>query len=327
MRIAIDAMGSDRAPVPEIEGAVQILAEEDDIEIYLIGKRDVLERYLKKIKDKRMKIVEASGVIEMGEEPSKALKKRNSSIAKGIRLLKENKVKGFISAGNTGAIMAFALTVLGTIKGIKRPALGAVLPTPYDGNTLALDVGANVDAKPHHLLEYAKIGDVFAKKIFKKKNPRIGLLNVGTEPTKGNKLVREAYRLLQDSGLNFIGNIEGNDLLSYKTDVIISEGFSGNIMLKTGEGMVEIILSVLKHIMKEEKKYRFRKWISKPIIKDFLKRLHYEETGGAFLLGVNGNIVISHGRSSPRAIKNGIRQLIFAARENLHEAIGKAFSR
>ncbi len=326
MKIALDLMGSDNAPLPEIEGVLDVLNEENKIEVVAIGTKEVFEKYRNKLDNPRLSFLKVSEKVDMDEEPSKALKKQDSSIARGIYLVKEKKVNGFVSAGNTGAIMGFALTVLGTIEGIKRPAIGVVISNPYEGKMLALDVGANVDARPKHLLDYAKIGNVFAKKIFNIKNPRIGLLNVGTEPLKGNRLVREAYQLIKNSSLNFIGNIEGNELLHGKADVIVAEGFSGNIMLKTAEGIVETILSVLKHMMKEEKKYRLRKWLSKPVIKEFLRRFHYEETGGAFLLGVRGNIVISHGRSTSRAIKNAIKQLIFATEVKLDEAISEAFS-
>ncbi|MBD3286150.1 phosphate acyltransferase PlsX [candidate division WOR-3 bacterium] len=323
MRIALDAMGSESAPSPEVEGALVALEREPDLEVVFIGTKKGLKPFTKIIEaNPRLDTVVVEQVISMSDAPSEVVKtKGDSSIAVGIKMLKERKVDGFVSAGNTGAVVAFSLFSLGRIQGVHRPALATPFPTP-SGQTVVLDVGANVDSKPEHLRDYALMGALMVGKIDGIKKPRVGLLNVGEEEKKGNQMVQEAYKLLTDSSLNFVGNVEGSRVFTGKADVVVTDGFTGNVMLKAMEGMGAAVLSVMKNT---GKKYRLRGWLSKKVFKDFIIGLNYEKAGGAILLGVRGPVIISHGHSSARAIKNAVRLACFVAREGLVDAIAEEF--
>lgn len=324
MRVALDAMGSDAAPSSEVEGALAALAEDTDFEVVLLGLREALEPFKKKIGEAQgLALVEVEEAIGMHEAPSEALKtKTYSSIARGIDLLKRGEVDAFVSAGNTGAVMAFSLFTLGRIKGIQRPALGASFPTP-SGHTFVLDVGANVEAKPVQLRNYAVMGRIVMEKIFRVPQPRVGVINVGHERGKGNQLTQEAYGLLEQAPIRFIGNLEGSEVFRDKADVIVTDGFTGNVLLKVCEGMGEAVLSTL---LTTGKKYRWRSWFSKKVFRDFISGLNYEESGGAILLGVEGSVIISHGRSSAHAITNALRLASFTVREGVVDAIKEEFS-
>jgi len=324
VKIALDAMGSEEAPLPEIRGAIEALKREPELSIVLLGIREALEPFKKNIdSNNRLEFMEVSQVVKMDEAPSDVLKtKTSSSMAKGMQLLKEGAVDGFVSAGNTGAVMAFSLFLLGRIKGVQRPALATLFPTPY-GQTAVLDVGVNVEPKPLHLKNYAVMGNVMMQGIFHINNPRVGLLNVGHEEGKGTQMIQEAYNLIKNTNLNFIGNMEGTDIFKNKADVIITDGFTGNVMLKAVEGMGAVVLSMMRDM---GKKYRFRGWVSKKVFKDFLVGLNYEKSGGGILLGVQGPVIISHGHSTARAIKNAVRLAAFAAREKVVEALKEEFS-
>ncbi|TKJ43467.1 phosphate--acyl-ACP acyltransferase [candidate division TA06 bacterium B3_TA06] len=324
MRIALDAMGSDAAPSSEVEGALTALAEDTDLGVVLLGLREALEPFKKKIGEAQgLALVEVEEAIGMHEAPSEALKtKAYSSIARGIDLLKRGEVDAFVSAGNTGAVMAFSLFTLGRIKGIQRPALGASFPTP-SGHTFVLDVGANVEAKPVQLRNYAVMGRIVMEKIFRVPQPRVGVINVGHERGKGNQLTQEAYGLLEQAPIRFIGNLEGSEVFRDKADVIVTDGFTGNVLLKVCEGMGEAVLSTLHTT---GKKYRWRSWFSKKVFRDFISGLNYEESGGAILLGVEGSVIISHGRSSAHAITNALRLASFTVREGVVDAIKEEFS-
>lgn len=324
MRIALDAMGSDAAPSSEVEGALAALAEDTDLGVVLLGLREALEPFKKEIGEAQgLALVEVEEAIGMHEAPSEALKtKTYSSIAMGIDLLKRGEVDAFVSAGNTGAVMAFSLFTLGRIKGIKRPALGASFPTP-SGHTFVLDVGANVEAKPVQLRNYAVMGRIVMEKIFRVPQPRVGVINVGHERGKGNQLTQEAYGLLEQAPIRFIGNLEGSEVFRDKADVIVTDGFTGNVLLKVCEGMGEAVLSTLHTT---GKKYRWRSWFSKKVFRDFISGLNYEESGGAILLGVEGSVIISHGRSSAHAITNALRLASFTVREGVVDAIKEEFS-
>lgn len=324
MRVALDAMGSDAAPSSEVEGALAALAEDTDFEVVLLGLREALEPFKKKIGEAQgLVIVEVEEAIGMHEAPSEVLKtKTYSSIARGIDLLKRGEVDAFVSAGNTGAVMAFSLFTLGRIKGIQRPALGASFPTP-SGHTFVLDVGANVEAKPVQLRNYAVMGRIVMEKIFRVPQPRVGVINVGHERGKGNQLTQEAYGLLEQAPIRFIGNLEGSEVFRDKADVIVTDGFTGNVLLKVCEGMGEAVLSTLHTT---GKKYRWRSWFSKKVFRDFISGLNYEESGGAILLGVEGSVIISHGRSSAHAITNALRLASFTVREGVVDAIKEEFS-
>lgn len=302
MRIALDAMGSDRAPAVEVEGAVgALLARSDDVRVVLVGDTTKIEAELARFPDAprdRLEIVHASEVIEMGEAPATAIRrKRDSSIVVGVNLLKAGQVDAFISAGSTGAVMAASLVILRTIAGVDRPPVGARIPTAT-GRCLALDVGANVDTKPHQLVQFAQLGSVYAQDILGIDNPRVGLLNIGAEPEKGNEVVVEAHQLLAKTDLNFIGNVEGREIVSGHCDVLVADGFVGNVLLKFYESVAGLITSMLKR--------EFAELGVEMDLDRVFRRLDYTGIGGAPLLGVNGVVIICHGGSPPLAITNAI---------------------
>jgi glycerol-3-phosphate acyltransferase PlsX len=240
-------------------------------------------------------------------------------------LLKQGKVSGVVSAGNTGAIMAFALTTLGVVPGVYRPTLGALFPT-LKGSTLVLDIGANVDTKPLQLLQFGMIGTTAASYLFKKANPSVGLLNIGQEDSKGNELTFDAYRLFKQHDMNFVGNVEGNAILNGTVDVVVCDGFVGNALLKYAEGLAEVLTGLLDEYLESESKYRMRRWVSKPVLREFIERMDYQEHGGGLMLGVLGTVVVGHGRSSARAIMNALRSAAKAAKDNLVEHIRHRFA-
>ncbi len=325
MRIAIDGMGGDNAPRPEIEGIRLAIEAFNDLEILLVGKSEILEDYKGELDGLPVEIVEAKEVVGMHELPSQVLRRKsNSSIARAVSLVKENKADAVVSAGNTGAAMAFALSILGTIPGIARPALGQFFPT-LKGSSLVLDIGANVDTKPKHLLQFGIMGSVAASHIMKKVTPTVGLLNIGKESSKGNELVRTAYTLFEQSDLEFVGNIEAYDVLKGDADVVVCDGFVGNVMLKFGEGFMEVIGAKLTEYLSSQSEYRIRRRFSKPVLFEFISSMDYEETGGALLLGVNGTVVIGHGRSTAKAIKNAIKTAHFCSQAKLTEELKNRF--
>ena len=321
--ISIDAMGGDNAPQSEVAGSVDAVREDKNIRIILVGDRDVINKELKKFTydSERITVQHCSQVIEMDESPTEALKKKqDSSILVGLRLQKENKANAFISIGNTGAVMAASLLTLGRIANVSRPTIGESFPTD-EGLSIVLDVGANVDCKPVHLLEFAVMGVVYANHIFNSPNPRVALLNVGEEESKGDSLSVETYQLLKSSKLNFIGNVEGRDILRGKAEVIVCDGFVGNVVLK----LTESVLTVLKN---KFSKYASRNFFKKiwagmmyGTLKKVLKDFNYEEYGGVPLLGVNGITMISHGSSSPLAIKNMILKAKRMYEEKINDEI------
>ena len=310
MKIAVDTMGGDKAPSAIIEGAVHA-AREFGTNIILVGKREVISSELKKydVKNLPLSIRHASEIIEMHESPSAALrKKRDSSIKVGIELVKRGEADAFVSAGNTGAVMAASTLILRTLKGIDRPAIAVQLPTA-SGPVILIDAGANVDCKPHQLFQFGIMGHVFAKYVLGRDNPKVGILNNGEEEDKGNEITKEVHKVLKKSTLNFIGNVEGKDL--YKggtTDVVISDGFVGNITLKVSESLADMIGKALKGVFTKNWRSKLGYFLIKPYLESFKKSVDYSEYGGAPLLGVNGICIIAHGSSSPKAIKNAIRQ-------------------
>ncbi len=303
MRIALDAMGSDRAPAVEVEGAVgALLDRDDDVRVVLVGDTGRIQAELARFPDAprdRLEIHHASEVIEMGEAPATAIRrKRDSSIVVGVNLLKAGEVDAFISAGSTGAVMGASLITLRTIPGVDRPPVGARIPT-VAGRCLALDVGANVDCKPHQLVQFAQLGSVYAEDMLGIENPRVGLLNIGTEPEKGNEVVLEAYGLLQKTQhLNFIGNVEGREIVAGKCDVLVADGFVGNVLLKFYESVAGLITGMLRRELNEA-------GVQLDLDRIF-RSLDYAGIGGAPLLGVNGVVIICHGGSPPLAIRNAI---------------------
>ncbi|OSS43011.1 Phosphate:acyl-ACP acyltransferase PlsX [Desulfurella amilsii] len=309
--IAVDAFGGDNAPKEIILGAF-LAAKEFDLDIVLVGKKGEIEKNIETIsKDfssntaQKITIEDAPNAITMFDKPSVATRKRNSSMHIGMELVKNKKADAFISAGNSGAVMAIAMVVLGKLKGISRPAIGALLPT-VNSSVLLLDAGANVDCKPIHLLEFSIMGSVYIKHMLGVQKPRVGLISNGSEPGKGNSLVLKTYDLIKPSTLNFCGNIEGNEIFSDKVDVAVCDGFVGNIILKTSESVPNIIGEFLKAQISRSLIYKIGYLLSKPAFRMLKKKTDYAEFGGAPLLGVNGACIISHGRSKAYAIKNAI---------------------
>ncbi len=316
-------MGGDQAPVNEIAGAVSTINEYPNLKIILAGDKEKLDRELKKYKyePSRLLIHHCTEVIDMHDTPSEAIKKKtDSSIVQGLKLQREGKANGFISAGNTGAVMAASLFILGRIANITRPTIGSDFPTD-SGVSIVFDVGANVDCKPIHLVEFAAMGVEYAIHIYGCRDPRVALLNVGEEKTKGDNLTLEAYELLEKSHLNFIGNIEGKDILKGKAEVIVCDGFTGNVVLK----FTESVLDVLKNKFRKyaEENFLQKIWVGMmyKTLKKILKDFDYQEYGGVPLLGVNGNTIIGHGKSSPKAIKNMILKAVHMYEEEINDVI------
>lgn len=312
-------MGGDYAPREAVLGALE--AAREGIEVVLVGDRDKIRQELGKENRDMLEIIHTSEVISMGEQPAVAVRrKKDSSIVRSVQLLRDGGAGAFVSAGSTGAVMAAALLGLGRIKGIDRPAIASVLPS-RKGGTVLLDVGANIDCKPRNLVQFGIMGYLYADKILGIKNPRVGLLNVGEEESKGNELTQEAFPLMGQAGINFIGNVEGRDLFSGSVNVVVCDGFVGNVVLKAGEGLAMALL----HMIKEE---LARNWLSKmgtaltlPALKELRRKVDYAEYGGAPLLGVNGVVIVCHGSSTAPAIKNGIRVAAEAVRRGLVGAI------
>lgn len=314
-----------------IEGALAYVRAHSD-SVILVGKR---ERIIEEISRYRgssaaLGIQEASEVVEMDESPSTALRrKKDSSIRVGIELVKRGEAAAFVSAGNTGAVMATAMVILGNLPEVERPAIATVMPT-LKGNCILLDVGANVDCKPRQLLEFAIMGNIYAKDILGKGKPRVGLLSIGEEETKGNELTKEAYKALEEeTSLIFVGMVEGRDLFSGNVDVVVCDGFTGNVALKFSEALAEMIGALLRDEFSKTIASRFGYLLTRPAFERFRRRVDYSEYGGAPLLGVDGVCIISHGRSTAKAIKNALRvagecvrnQVIEHIREGVHDSL------
>jgi glycerol-3-phosphate acyltransferase PlsX len=322
IRIAVDGMGGDYAPQVVVEGAVQAANDFSQLEIVLVGQTDALKNELNKHKVLGGKIVlkEASEVITMGDSPVASLKKKkNSSIGVCVELLKNKEVDAVMTAGNTGAAVAAATLTLGPLPGIKRPGIAISTPTTH-GISVTMDVGANLNPSPEELYQYAVMADVFARYVLKKKRPSVALLNIGEEPSKGTEVYKDAYKLLRESKLNFIGNIEGRDFFTGKSDIIICDGFVGNVVLKMCESVLETMTGILTKEIRKNPVAMLGAWLCSSAISSIRKETNYEEAGGAPLLGVNGTVIISHGISSARAIRNAIRVAgdIVANRVNEH---------
>jgi glycerol-3-phosphate acyltransferase PlsX len=304
-------MGSDRSPKPEIEGAI-LAARHYDVHVLLVGQEDVLRAEMRHHPSsnflRNIDIVPATQAIGMHEKAAQAVRaKRNSSMHVSLRLVREGKAQGFVTAGNTGAAMATAKMVLGALPGVDRPALAAVFPTAQGTASIMLDVGANVDSKPHNLEQFALMGEVYSRVIFAKNKPSVGLLSIGEEESKGNELTRHSYQLLKDLPINFVGNVEGRDLYNGKVDVIVCDGFVGNVALKISEGMVETVRYLLKESLQATITRQVGMMLSRRAFEEFKKRLDYSEYGGAPLLGVKGPVIVGHGSSNANAMKNAIR--------------------
>jgi glycerol-3-phosphate acyltransferase PlsX len=309
IRVALDAMGGDRGPEVNVEGAVAA-AREHGTAVVLVGLEEELHRHLRRQDAGQLPISlrHAPEVVEMGESPMAALRrKKQSSIRIGLELVKQGEADAFVSAGNTGAVMAAALVVLGPLPGVERPAIAVLMPT-LTGQAVLLDVGANVDCKARHLVQFAIMGHVYARDILGLPRPRVGLLSIGEEESKGNELTRETFKELEDeASLNFIGNVEGRDVFNGNSDVIVCDGFTGNVALKISESVAETIFHLLREELGRDLRGRTGSLLLLPAFRRFKRRIDPAEYGGAPLLGVNGVCVISHGRSTGKAIKNAIR--------------------
>ncbi len=328
IKIALDVMGGDNAPDSIIEGAIWAAREmKNKCHIVLVGQDNVIHKTLQKYDTKGIKftIVNATQVVGMHESPSAAFRqKKDSSIAIAIQLQKEGKADAIVSAGNTGLVMATSLLRLGRLKSVHRPAIAAILPTKK-GYVTMLDVGANVDSKPLHLLQFAIMGYIYVNYMFNKIRPKVGLLSIGEESSKGNDLTQEVHKLLEKlkehNLINFIGNVEGRDVLKGKADVVVCDGFVGNIVLKMAESMYEMIMRPLKDFMKGKMRGKIGFMMLKPVFDKLRAQLDYEEYGGAPLLGIKGVSIICHGSSGPRAIMNAIKVAHRYVSEKVNEHI------
>ena len=321
LRIALDAMGGDHSPGEIVKGGVEA-AQRDGMDVILVGHEDLLREELSRYgsTDSKISIVHASEVVAMHERPVSAVKEKpDSSIVVGVNLLKQEEAAAFVCAGNTGAVMTAAALILGRTKGIRRPALGAVFPFPT-GPVLCLDLGANSDCKPSSLLQFAQMGNVYMQRIFNIESPRIGLLSSGEEDTKGSQIVQKAHRMLKKTKVNFIGNVEGRDIASGKADVIVTDGFTGNVVLKLGEGIGEMLLDSLRAAVTENPKLTEAAALLEPAFQSVIGTLDYREYGGALLFGVNGNVIVAHGRSHADAI----RSAMLSARREVEKGVVEA---
>ena len=322
MRIALDAMGTDQAPISEVAGAVGALQElGGDLEITLVGDRTAVEAELSRHPDVpagRLHVQHAPDRVRPGDSPAVVVRKHpHSSIVVGLRLQKEGEADAFVSAGSTGAVMAASMLVLRPLAGVDRPAIGTLLPTARTP-VLMLDAGANVDCRPQHLLQFGQLGHIYAQDLMGIAAPRIALLNIGEEPEKGDELALEAHHLLAASGLNFIGNVEGRDIIGGGCDVLVCDGFVGNVLLKFYESVAEFIIGLLQRELSQ-----MRQDLD---LHEVFRVLDYSEYGGAPLLGVNGVSIICHGESAPKAIRNAIRVAAQAVRSSMVAHIAKELS-
>jgi phosphate acyltransferase len=322
MRIAVDAMGGDHAPLVNVDGAVAA-AREFGIASLLVGRRAELETILEDagFSGPEIEIVDAPEIVTMEDPATAAIRrKRNSSIRIAADCVRDGRAAGLVSAGHTGAAMVVAKMVIGTIEGVDRPALATVLPN-LTGHCLLLDVGANPDAKTEQFKEFAVMGSIYAQLAFGKEKPSIGLMSIGEEDSKGTDETKEAFKILEATGLNFVGNVEGRDVFNGTVDVIVTDGFTGNVILKVSESLSEMVEQLLREEIKRTLQASVGFLLSRSAFRRFKSRLDYSEYGGAPLLGVKGCVIIGHGRSSAKAVKNAIRFAAEFARQNLAEKI------
>ncbi len=328
LTIAVDAMGGDHAPRPEVEGAV-LAAREFDVRVMLVGQPPVVRHELTKHAHRGLAIelVPASEVITMKDSPMLAFrKKKDSSVHVAAKLVRAGRADGMVSAGNTGAVMAVARFGLGTLESVDRVALAAPFPTLRGGVSVMLDVGANVDSRVEHLLQFAVMGEIYYRVIFGTRRPKVALLSIGEEEMKGNELTREAHNRMKQLPLNFVGNVEGRDVFAGNVDVIVCDGFIGNVALKISEGVATLIATMLKDALKSTLSSQVGSLLSRRAYQDFKKKTDYSEYGGAPLLGLRGITVIAHGSSNANAIKNAIRVATELARAKMNEKIEQELS-
>jgi glycerol-3-phosphate acyltransferase PlsX len=327
MRIAIDAMGGDHAPHAHVESALSAAVEWPDTHLILVGDPGVLKPLLGNGAPSNVSIEPALEVIGNDDEPVKAVRRKtDSSMVVAGRMVKEGRADAMISAGNTGALMAVGLLIVGRLKGIERPGLAPMFPSLDNVGVLALDMGANMDAKPEHLVQYALMGSLYRAKVHGIEQPRVGLLNVGSEAAKGNELTKAAFEMLQQAPINFVGNVESRDVLDRVCDVIVCDGFSGNIMLKAFEGAASTIFKLLREELTSSFTSKLAAGVLKPSFRRVRDRMDYNEYNGAPLLGVNGLVIKGHGSSDAKAMKTAIRQTRTAIGNGLIAALADEFS-
>lgn len=330
MRVAVDAMGGDFGAKVMVEGAVKA-SQENQIEVLLVGIEALIKKELDRVNHSKAKvtIINAAEAIGMGEGLLSFRRKKRSSIRIGTQLVKKEEAQAFVSTGNTAAIVYTSKKVLGALKGVDKPALALLVPA-LSGLTLLLDVGASVNCSAHHLQQFAIMGRIFVESVLGLKNPRIALMSIGEEKTKGNDLIKEVFERLQSSPLNFIGNVEGKDIYSGKADVIVSDGFTGNIALKVSEGVVETLFKMARTEIMKNIFSKIGFILMKRNLKKLYKKVDYSEYGGAHLLGLNGACIIGHGRSNPNAVKNAVKLakdfVVGKVQEKIQKEIGQAFS-
>ncbi|OOM76881.1 phosphate acyltransferase PlsX [Clostridium sp. BL-8] len=330
MKIAIDGMGGDNAPIAVIDGAIQALKEFDNIELYITGPEETIKSELAKYtypKDK-ITVIDAKDVILPSEHPVMALrKKKDASIVKALNLVKEGICDGIISGGSTGAFLAGCTLIIGRINGVERPALAPIMPGRR-GNFMIVDVGANVDCKPGFLLQFAKMGKIYYQKVLNVQNPSIGLINIGEEEEKGNELTKAAFKLLkEEKTINFKGNIEPRDIPTGDTNILVSDGFVGNTALKMYEGSASSVLGIVKdEILKSSIISKLGVLLLKPVLKNIMKKFDYKEVGGAPFLGVDGICIKAHGSSDAKAFKNAIKQTKVFYENNVLKELKNEFS-
>lgn len=326
LKIAVDAMGGDFAPIEVVKGALVVARERPDLEIVLVGREAAVSAALETLGEVPVTVTirDAAQTIEMGEHPVQATRrKRASSLVISGLMVKSGEADATFSAGSTGAAMAIATLDIGRIPGIERPALATGIPT-IQGRALLLDAGANVDCSTRHLRQFALLGAIYAERVTGVSQPKVGLLNIGSEEGKGNELAKEAYQLLKSTPLNFVGNVEGKDVFDHAVDVVVCDGFWGNILVKSGEGMAEMIFELLHRTLETEPRIAEEPDAFQAIFRRLAQRIHYSEFGGATLLGVNGVSVVGHGRSDAKAIAGGIRAAADAAAGGYVQAIRDA---
>jgi glycerol-3-phosphate acyltransferase PlsX len=324
-KIAIDAMGGDRAPGVVIEG-VLLAARDLGVEMVLVGQKEAIEQDLAKHSAApRFEIVAASQVVPMHESPSLALRKKDSSMKVGFEMMRRGEVDALVSAGNSGAMMALGMYVMGTLSQVARPAVLVVVPSLQKG-TVIVDAGANVDCKPRHLVQFGLMGAIYAERVLGVARPRVGVLSNGEEENKGNELTRAASEQLSATSVNYIGYVEGRDIFDGKVDVVVCDGFTGNVALKTMEGLASFAGEVLKDAFKKTMSSRLGYLMSRNSLKEAYRRLDYAEYGGAPLIGLDGVAIVAHGGSSPLAIKNAIRAARDAVDQKMNQHIAEALA-
>lgn len=329
IKIAVDAMGGDNAPSEIVKGAVEAVSERPDITVCLTGQEDIIKKELEKYtyKKEQIEIVPASEVIETGEPPVNAIrKKKDSSIVVGMNLVKRGEADGFVSAGSSGAILVGGQVIVGRIKGVERPPLAPLIPTEK-GFSLLIDCGANVDARPSHLVQFAQMGSIYMEHVMGVKRPRVAIVNIGAEEEKGNALVKETFPLLKECpGINFIGSIEAREIPHGGADVIVCEAFVGNVILKLYEGVGATMISMIKKGMMSSLRSKIGALLIKPALKSSLKSFDASQYGGAPLLGLKGLVVKTHGSSKANEVKNSIIQCIAFKEQAISEKIGQCLS-